>query len=77
MSNNTKNYIGRKFSLQAFKETCYSDEPIPGWAIRCDGAPVYIDECGNMRMDAVLPNEDGKMITGYACHEAWTVKEEQ
>lgn len=72
---NTKNYIGRKFSLQAFKETCTASESIPGWAIHCDGAPVYIDEWGDMQMDAVLPNDFGHMITGYGCVRAWTVKE--
>lgn len=73
----TKNYIGRKFSLRTFINTCTPSETIPGWAIRCDGAPAYIDEWGHMLMDAVLPNADGKIITGYGCHETWTVKEEQ
>lgn len=72
---NTKRYIGYKFSLQAFKETCTPSEPIPDWAIHCDGAPVYYDDWGDMLMDAVLPNEFGHIITDYGCTKTWTVKE--
>lgn len=70
-----KRYIGRKFSLQAFKEAGTQPASIPDWAVVCDGARVYRDECGFLRMDAVLPNKAGKMITGYGCVKAWTVEE--
>lgn len=72
-----KIYIGRKFSLQVFKNTCKQFEPIPNWAINCDGARVYMDEFGNMLMDAVFPDSSGNMMTGYGCVRAWTVEEEQ
>lgn len=75
--NNEKRYIGRKFSLQAYKEAGTQPASIPDWAINCDGAPVYRDEYGFLRMDAVLPDESGEMITGCACLKAWTVEEEQ
>lgn len=73
---NKKHYIGRKFSLQVYRELYKLSEPMSGWAVDCDGAPVYIDEFGDMLMDAVLPDKAGRMITGYGCVKAWTVEEE-
>lgn len=76
---NKKRYIGRKFSLQVYREL-YKDvygslAPMSGWAVDCDGARVYIDEHGYMLMDAVLPDKLGRMIKGYGCVKAWTVEE--
>ena len=72
---NKKRYIGLKFSLQVYKELYKLSEPMSGWAVDCDGARVYIDEFGDMLMDAVLPDKLGKMIKGYGCVKAWTVEE--